>query len=118
MIVEVVAEGYNNEQELHRHASITGHRDDVESVLGVSNSLTLTNIDLSAQKTGKDDPLHGHQEDLDADQVSIEEWVILARNRLLELDEHEYLVDNEDSGGELHREQWEINKVAMIKDVL
>ena len=50
--------------------------------------------------------------------MSIEKWVILARNRLLELDEHEYLVDNEDSGGELHREQWEINKVAMIKDVL
>ena len=78
MVVEVVAEGHDNEKELHRHASIPCDSNNVESVLRIRNCLTLANINFSAQEACEDDSLHGDQEDLNADKMAVEEWVILA----------------------------------------
>ena len=56
------------------------------SVFRISNRVAFSRINRRAQEPSEDDPLHGYQEDLDADEVPVEEGVVLARDSLLELD--------------------------------
>ena len=72
-------------------------------IFRISNLLILSiHINWRAQEPSKDDPLHSHQEDLDADEVPVEEGVVLARDSLLELYHWENLYDVEDAQNELH----------------
>ena len=50
--------------------------------------------------------------------MAVEEWVVLARDGLLKLDQDEYLVDDKDTESELNCQQREIDVVAVVEDVL
>ena len=71
-------------------------------VFRICNLVALSDINWRAQEPRKDDPLHSYQEDLDAYEVPVEEWVVLARDSLLELDHWENLYDVEDAQNKLH----------------
>lgn len=71
-------------------------------VFRICNLVALSNINWRAQEPREDDPLHSHQKDLDAYEVPVEKWVVLARDSLLELDHWENLNDVEDAQNKLH----------------
>ena len=72
MVDEVVAEGQQNEEKLHRHCGVPGDCQNVKWVFGVCNSGTGTFIINWGTKEGSEDHSHDrHEEELDADKVSV-----------------------------------------------
>ena len=56
-----MAERYHNKQELHWHAGVPCHSDNVKGILGVGDELRVAlSVYFSAKEARKDDALYRH----------------------------------------------------------
>ena len=115
MVDEVVAERQQNKEELHCHGGVPGDRQNVVWVVGVWNNGTCRFIiDWGTKEGNEDDPHHRHEEELDADQVSVKEGVVLARDGLLELDQYHDQVDSHKGRESLNSHNREVDIVSVV----
>ena len=78
----------------------------------------LCRIKTWSEEACKDDTLNRHEEELNADEMTVEEGIVLLRDRLLELDNNQYLPNVDASSDNLDTHEWEIYIVAMIQYVV
>lgn len=117
-----MAQREQNEEELHCHGRIPGDLQDIHSVPRVCNPRVLAladgSVQAGAEERREDDPLDGDEEELDADEMPVQERVVLLRDLLLELHNYEYLPDVEAAADDLEAHKWEINIVSMVQNVI
>ena len=115
MVDEVVTEGQQNEKELHSHGRVPRHLQNIDRIPRVFNcGICCVFVERRPQEARKENAFHCDEEQLDANQMAVEEWLVLASDRLLELNQDEDLINVEAAEGHLHSHQWEVNIVALV----
>ena len=120
MVDKVVAQGQQNEEELHGHSGVARYLQDVKGVRWVGDHRLIRarqGVQAWPKEAGEDDALDGHKEDLDADEVSVQKRIVLAGDSLLELDHDQDLVDVYYAEDDLDPHEWEVDCVAVVEDL-
>ena len=119
MVDKVMAQGQQNEEELHGHGGVARYLQDVKGVPWVGDHRRVRvcqGVEARSEEASEDDALDGHKEDLDADEVSVQKRIILAGDGLLELDHDQDLVDVYDAENDLGPHDREVHVVAVVED--
>ena len=115
-----MAQGQQNEEELHGHSGVARYLQDVKGVPRVGDHRRIRACHGGKawpKEASEDDALNCHKEDLDADEVSVQKRIVLAGDPLLELDHDQDLVDVYDSEDDLDPHEWEVHGVAVVEDL-